>query len=360
MRRSFVAGALLATSLFWGCLTDSNPTDAEQGPKLFVAETDYMTGLLQWVFLGSMGLSGNSLSISSDPALKAHDGSLYILERYGADNILKFDPSKVDKDGVIYQQHLEDNANPVDLEITGPNKAYVSLQNTPYLLIIDPATGQSLDSIDIAEYSYAPESGPALEVPNANQMVLNDSLLYLALQRRNGWMVGGNTIVLVIDTKSDAVVDTIHFQYANNYDLAVAQNILYASNPGDLSTVGDGGIEAVDLSTNEHSVVITEDELGGNPNSIVQKQGSHFYVQNYVGYKDVGVKEVDFSNGQIVADLPNVKDAFGGIYYDDVSASLYVGDRDTTDMGVKIFKDNAQVGATIRTNLPPIGFAVVR
>lgn len=72
--------------------------------------------------------------------------------------------------------------------------------------------------------------------------------------------------------------------------------------------------------------------------------------------------EIDVATGTVVATLPGVKDAFGGICYDDVEGKLYVGERDATEMGIRVFKDNVQVGSTIKTlnSLPSTGMAIVR
>lgn len=362
-KRQYAVFALCtaALAILKGCVIENAVSpDITQGGKLFVAESDYTTGLLEWMSVDSNSLSPNSIQIASDAYLRSYGGFLYVIESYGTDNILKFDPSKSDESGVIYQQHLGDNWNPVDMDFVSDTKAYVSIQNEPRITIFNPSTGKDIGSIDISAYIFHPDTGVVPTSPYANQMVISGGKLYVALQRRNGWYPGGNTIIVVVDTQSDSIVDTIHTQYKNNFDLIVEDSTLYVSNQGDQFVTGDGAIEAVTISSREKRVVITEETLGGNPNQIVHKEGTRFYVQNYVGWMNVQVVEVDFATGVVIGSVPNVKDAFGSIYFDKETSRLFVSERDSTEAGIKVFENNQQVGSTIQTSLPPYSIVVVR
>jgi DNA-binding beta-propeller fold protein YncE len=215
-----------------------------------------------------------------------------------------------------------------------------------------------VSNIDISTYTFRPDSNSS---PYANDLQLVGSDLYVLLQRRNGYKPGAPSLILKINTNTDAVTDTIPLQFKNGYGMAYADGALYVSNPGSSYSTDDGAIEKVVLSTKAVSTVINETTLGGNPNQIIHKSGSHFYVQNYIAWKNDKVVEIDAAAGTVVATLPNVKDAFGGIYYDDVDSKLYVGERDATEMGVRVFKDNVQVGSTLKSSnsLPPTGMVIV-
>jgi hypothetical protein len=77
---------------------------------------------------------------------------------------------------------------------------------------------------------------------------------------------------------------------------------------------------------------------------------------------NVKVYEIDVATKTIIDTLGGIKDAFGGICYDDISERLFVGERDAVEAGVKIFENNRQVGSIVRTanTLPPSGLAIVR
>jgi hypothetical protein len=357
---SLVCAAAVGLSLLAGCSKSPTGPDATTGTtKLFIAESDFQSGLLEWMSASGGTISSSNLSIYSDAGLKSFGGYLYVIEHYGADNILKFDPSKSDQSGVVYQKHVGDNWNPMDIDFVSGTRAYVSNMNEPKITVFNPTTGDTIKNIDISAYTFRPDSNSS---PYANDMQLVGTDLYVLLQRRNGYNPGAPSLILKINTATDAVTDTIPTQFKNGYGMVYADGALYVSNPGSSYSIGDGAIEKVDLATKAVSTVITETALGGNPNQIVHKSGSRFYVTNYIAWKNDKVVEIDAANGSIVSTLPNVVDAFGGIYYDTVDSKLYVGERDSIQMGVRVFENNLQTGSTIKSSnsLPPTGMVVVR
>jgi hypothetical protein len=356
----FLSASVTGLLCIYGCSENPTGPDIQDGAsKLFIVESDFQSGQLEWMSIRDTTISPSNLSVFSDAGIRSFGGYLYVIEHYGADNILKLDPSKSGQPGVQYQKHLGDNWNPTDIEFVSETKAYISNMNNSKITIFDPSTGIVNSSIDISAYIFRPDSNAS---PYANDLQLIGGDLYVLLQRRNGYNPGASSLILKIDTKTNTVIDTISLQYKNGYSMAYAGGALYISNPGSSYVTGDGAIEKVDLSTKAVNTIITETALGGNPNLIIHKNGSHFYVQNYIAWKDEKVIEIDASTGNVVAVLPNVKDAFGGIYYDDFEGKLYVGERDPAEMGVRIFKDNIQIGTTIKSSkgLPPTGLVIVQ
>lgn len=359
-----LAGLICASAVgllsLTGCSDNPTGPDSSSGAvKLFVCESDFQSGLLEWTSISNPSISSSNLPIYSDAGVTSYGGFLYVIEKYGADNILKFDPSKSDQSGVAYQTHLGDNWNPQDIEFVSDTKAYICNMNEPKITIFNPSTGTVISNINISTYTFVPDSNSS---PYANDLQLVGSDLYVLLQRRNGYNPGAPSLILKINTATEAVVDTIPLQFTNGYGMAYADGALYVSNPGSSYSTGDGAIEKVVLSTKAVSTVINETTLGGNPNQIIHKSGSHFYVQNYIAWKDCKIVEIDASTGAVVATLPGVIDAFGGICYDDVEGNLYVGECDVTEMGIRVFKDNVQIGPTISSenSLPPTGMVIVR
>jgi DNA-binding beta-propeller fold protein YncE len=366
VKHPFSAAAAFCTAvvLFSGCILDPGDSDNDtpletQPSRLFVLESDFQSGKVEWIATATAAVENGGFAVYHDALIRSYGGHVYILEKFGADNIIKFDPALTDEEGILYQVHLGDNWNPVDIEFSGDTKAYIANQEEPEITIFDPSAGKATGAIDISAYTFNPDSNSS---PHANRMVLVDGMLYVMLQRRNGWDPGAATLILVIDTGSDEIADTIACVFANGNDMALAGGALYVTNPGNALVAGDGAIEKIDLASKEVSTVITEDELGGNPNQICHIEGSRFYVQNYVGWEDVRVMEIDVSDGSIVETLPEIKDAFGGICYDSVDGILYVGERNAAGPGVRVFKNNEQVTGPLHSDnsLPPAGMVVVR
>ncbi len=351
---------ILFTTFLIGCLVSSNPDDP-QSVKLFVTESDFQSGLLEWIGLSNDSISTGNISIHSDSRVLAYEGFVYVLERYGADNVLKFDPSKSDASGVVYQTHLGDNWNPQDIEFISDTKAYITLLSQPKIAIFNPTTGTVTGFIDISAYTFNPDSNSS---PYANQMVGAEGNVFVLLQRRDGWVPGAPSMILTVDPSTDqiALADTLVCTYKNGYDLSYVDGALYVTNPGSSFSNQDGAIEKIDLATKTATTIITEQVLGGSPNQIIHASGTRFYVQNYEGWKQVSVIEIDAATGAIVKKLPSINDAFGGIYFDDTEQRLYVGERDSVNIGIRIFENNTLIAGPIRSNhsLPPTSMVMVR
>jgi len=208
-------------------------------------------------------------------------------------------------------------------------------------------------------YTFNPDSNAS---PYANQMALAGTNLYVALQRRDGWNPGAPSIILTVNTQTDAIVDADTCHYMNSFDMVFANGALYITNPGSAYASGDGAIERLDPSTGEVTTVMTETTLGGNPNQIAHISGTRFYVQSYVGWQNVQVVEIDAATGTVVTTLPGITDAFGGIFYDQASSKLYVGERGTGVSGVLVFENNVLSAGPLNSanSLPPSSMTVVR
>jgi hypothetical protein len=327
--------------------------------KLYITETDFKSGYMEWMSIKTNKITTGGLAVFGDLGIRTFGNYIYLIERYGADNISKYDPSKSGESAFLYQKKLGDNWNPQDIEFVSETKAYIANMNEPKITIFDPSTGTFLKNIDISEYTYIPDTNTS---PHANDLQLVGSDLYVMLQRRNGFSPGAPTMILKINTTTDEITDSITLNYKNGHSMIYANGALYISSPGSNYVVGDGGIEKVDLLTKKVSAIIDESVLGGSPNYIVHKEGEHFYITNYVGWQNVQVLEIDAATKKIVDTLKGIKDAFGGIYFDEISNKLFVGERDDIEMGVKIFENNRQIGSTVRTanTLAPSGFVIIR
>jgi hypothetical protein len=351
-----------AMILLTGCL--NNPEDDEDvnlDPEgtLFITETDFKSGYMEKISIKTGKILDNGRSIFDDIAIRTFGGYIYLIERFGADNIIKYDPSKKGDDAFLYQKKMGDNWNPQDIEFINDRKAYIANNNEPEITVLDPSTGTFLKHIDISKFTYMPDSNKS---PHAADLQLVESYVYALLQRRNGFDPGAPTLILKIDISTDSIIDTVALNFKNGYAMSYANGALYITNPGSVYSSSDGGIEMVDLATNKVTVLFEESTLGGSPNCIVHKEKDSFYITSYVAWKKVSVLEIDAATKTVVATLERVQDAYGGIIYDSISGKLFVAERDDAEMGVRIFENNVQVGETVRTanSLPPSGFTIVR
>lgn len=351
---------IICAAILTGCLVDPEESGGGKPGNVFVCESDFQTGALSWIDSENETLKSGEVPVYSDAVIRNYDGYVYILERMGADNVIKYDPSAEEEERVLYQTHLGDNWNPQDIEFISATKAYIANMNEPEITVFNPATGNVIDAIDISEYTVNPDENSS---PYANAIALYEDRLYVLLQRRDGFTPAEPTLILSVNTENDRIEEdeNITCTFKNGYDIICVDGILYVTNPGSSAETGDGAIEKIDIATGKVTTILTEDDLGGSPNLIVYKEGDRFYIQNYIGWMDVSVVEIDAGEKKIVATLPDITDAFGGIAYDRENEKLYVGERDQESMGIKIFKNNKRIGKVFSAtnSLPPSNITII-
>ena len=177
--------ALVAAALF----AATSPLQAQRG--LFVTTTDFATGSTAFLAPGATEAEVNLLGIHADATGHYHDGRVYVVNRLGQDNILVLDAA--DLRSPLTQFSVGNGANPHDIEIVAPDKAYVTRYD-----------GTALGEIDLSAFA----DGDGL--PEMAQMALVGERLYVAcllLDRNNGWIPATRGLLAVIDTATDQVID---------------------------------------------------------------------------------------------------------------------------------------------------------
>jgi len=326
----------------------------------FVTTTDYETGHFATIKLVDQSVTQYQLELSSDAIPKTIGGKIYVINRLGQDNITIFSPP--DFSHPLIQFSTGNGTNPHDIVLASTDKAYVSLYEKGYLLVANPITGAELKKIDIS--SFADNDN----IPEADQMVIVDGILYVALQkldRYNQYQPAENGEILMIDTGSDTIVGSITLSGQNPYDIFYNKLMgkLVISETGSFYDLTDGGIETVDLDTHEVSgYILTESELGGNITEFVMKPSSN---QGYIivtdGSYNTSIVSFDLEKAVKLKDILAPKAGFihSGIALG--SGKLLVGDRSFTNPGVRIFSTQTDEQITtkpINTGLPPFSITI--
>ena len=169
---------------------------------LFVITTDFSTGSTAFLAADAAEAEVNLLGIHSDAVGHYHDGRVYIVNRLGQDNILVLDA--MDLRTPLTQFSVGNGANPHDIEIVAPDKAYVTRYDAASLLIVNPQDGAELGEIDLS--AFADADG----LPEVSQIVRVGERLYLSCQRldrNSGWGPADVSYLIVVDLNSDTLVD---------------------------------------------------------------------------------------------------------------------------------------------------------
>ena len=356
LTRMFFAAGLLAAA----------PLQAQSG--LFVTTTDFSTGSTAFWGGGDAGAETNLLTIHSDAVGHYHDGRIYVINRLGQDNILVLDPA--DLGNPLTQFSVGNGANPHDIEVVAPDKAYVTPYGTAELLVVDPRDGSQLSRIDLSAFA----DGDGL--PEVSQIVRVGDRIYLSCQRLdrdNGWGPAGVSYLAVVDIASDALVDVdpdtegvqgIALSVPNpNSVVAVGERIAV----GVVSGFGDraGGVDLIDPAANASlGLAVSEADLGGDINFLAMVNNVEGYAvvsdENFVNL----VLPFNLETGAVGAPLENLSGGFiPSIAVD--GGRLLVADRGSfsapEDAGVKVF--DAATGALLQgpidTGLPPSSLVVL-
>ena len=332
-----------------------------------VTTTDYSSGGLSSLDLGTNTAATDHLTIHSDAVVRTYRDKAYVLNRLGQDNVIVLNIS--DLTTPLIQYSTGNGSNPHDIAIVNEEKAYVSLYERTQLLVVNPVTGDSLGTVDLS--TFADADG----LPETSQLAVHEGHLFAAchrLDRENGWVPTEFSVIAVIDVASDMLVDA-------DPDVEGVQGIAMASkNPAGAARRGskwfvgavnsytdltDGGIEVIDLETmRSEGVVLDEATAGGNLSSLVMISESVGYAvvtdANFVN----AVKRLDLATQSVSRSLDGLSGGFVpglGVF----GERLYVLDQgsfgDPASAGVKVYdvSTDALVAGPIGTGLPPSSIA---
>jgi hypothetical protein len=264
---------------------------------VFVTTTDFSTGSSSTIDLdGSYAETINVASIHSDAVARYHNGHIYVINRFGADNIQILDPTN--NFGTVRQFSTGNGSNPQDVVVIRSDKMYVSRNDANALWIMNPQTGAQTGSIDLSPFA----DGDGL--CEMQYMYLVGDRLFVALQRldrNNFWQPAGTSYIAVIDINTDTLID------ADSGTSGVQATALANADPfseiqidpwsGNLyvACVGfwglqDGGVETVDpVAMVSTGTVFTESAAGGDilDVEIINDRVGYCIIQNSSFHTDL-------------------------------------------------------------------------
>ena len=331
-------------------------------PRAVIATTDFATGSLSVIDTETNVAQNDLLLVHSDAKVRTFDERVYVINRLGQDNILIL--QKDDLSTPLFQFSTGNGTNPHEIVVLSESKAYVSLYERDYVLIVNPTTGDSLGAVSLAD--YADEDG----LPEASQMALFGDKLFVAVQRLNRDAFFAPTefsLIAVIDVQNDVLLD-LDEGAAGTQGIAVEgkQPFGVAQRGGrwivaSVGTFGslDGGIEVIDLvNLRADGIVISETALGGDVGPVTMLSDTEGYVVLTDASFVNSVRRFDLSSGSVSDPLPDLTGGFTPAVA--VSGtSLYVLDRgtfaDPASGGIKIFDTTTDLltAGPIATGLPP-------
>jgi hypothetical protein len=347
---------------------------AQSADRVLVVTTDWSSVGFLSTLPTTPPWSGNNdlVPINSDAVARVRYGLIYVVNRYGADNVQVIDPNHGFQ--IIQEFSVGGGSNPQDIAFIAPDRAYVSCHNTNDLLIVNPEAGEILGSISLAD--FADEDG----LCEMSRMQIEDGFLYVQIQRMfrqdwpDPWVPSPPSYLAVIDLATEELVDvdavTPGMQGIELAGLNPVAPMQIDWNTGDLlvpeagqyALIDAAGIERVDLQTWESKgMVITEEELGGDISDFALWSAEKAYAV----VSDLAYNTKLLSFDPSGAEPPETLYNPGGYVLGDVlthpSGYLFLADRDYYTPGVRVYDadTDALVAGPIDTGLPPFELLVL-
>jgi hypothetical protein len=362
------AGAILVV------LALATPAIARRSRALVFA-TDFESGQLSTVAMAAPHrVRRLATDVFSDAVLRTTGGLTIVLNRFLADNVQLLGP----KLRTRLQCGTGPGSNPHDVVVLDPGKrgatpgkAYVTRYGARELWIVDPAARGCrrfhTGSVDLGP--YADGDG----IPEMDQAALAGSRLFVTVQRLDrdrGFVPTAYSSVVAVDTTTDAPIAAIRLIGRNAFGDAsgIAHEPggtrLAISTPGDLYTIGDGGIEWIDpdaLSADPAGFFVTEDDVDGNVTDFVLVSASKAYA--VVQARDLKNRLVAFDPSHAAGSVTTIFSRDG--FVPDIALApdgmLWIADQARPSFGVRILDPATDEFVTTRpidVGLPPfsLGF----
>jgi hypothetical protein len=252
--------------------------------RCFALTTDFSTGSLSVADLDTRAVSQDVASVGSDAVARWYQGLLYVVNRFGGDNVQVIDPAQ--GYATIRQFSVGNGSNPQDIAFVSPTKAYVSRYGSSDLLVVNPSspTGGPMTPISLAAFA----DGDGL--PEMARLFRYDRWLFVACQRLTNFQPSNPSLVVVVDTQADTVYDVNALVAGKQAITLTGRNPFtqFVFDPFDghlwigcagAFGVNDGGVEAIDpVSFADLGFVATEATLGGDIGDVVWHRQQHSYA----------------------------------------------------------------------------------
>ena len=312
-------------------------SSSEEVVTTYVFGSDYTTGELRWVVDGK--ISAKSIQLNQDSKVISAGENIFVLERYGADNIVLID-QKGQK--IKWQQSFETNDNPSDVVKASDTEVWVGLEGPNKIVKVAVADGKVTKTIKTDDFAKA--EGQFANVVDLE--VSGDTLFALFRRAVAGWPAGypDPGLLAMYKLNDGSLLDTIRLAKVDPSAMAFVNGKLYVASAGQYdasgATLADDtrGIEVVDFAKKASTTVVDGTKLGGGISSFaVDAKNGIAYAAIYKNYGDVPLVQVDLS-AKTVTSIAGVSDVEGSLAFDAATSSLYIGDRVYGSEAVYVYK----------------------
>jgi len=351
----------------------SDPNDSEDsgresmssiGIAVATIADDYSAANFEIISAENHTISKNLIpGLHTDLVIRAHGSDVYILERIGRDNVIKYSAG-----GIDYQEKIGMGLNIQDIAIVSATKAYISCYEDTNLVVFNPATGKRTSTISLARFNTYAGTDSAEAYPFAGALAVRGDYVYVACQRLKtvpsdwgaNFVPADTSLIAVIDTRTNQITDSVKLNKKNPASMDVFQNRLLVSSSGDWYDPATGGVEMIDLTNNTNlGVKVDGSAFGGSVTNVVFISLDKAYINKTGADRSTEVVPFNPTAGTVGAKVDGIVDGFGGLAYG--GSKLYAGERGAAKNGVVVINPNTNVvDRIIETEMPPSSLAIIR
>jgi sugar lactone lactonase YvrE len=308
----------------------------------------------------------------SDAVGRVFQNRFYVVNRLGQDNLQMINPATGTS---IAACSIDNGSNPQDIAFASENKAYVSRMKDGIVTIVDPTVSSTCSGfkrgrIDLNEFSDADGS------PELGRMLIVGERLYVAalrLDRNRSFVPAAPGWIAVIDTTTDTLVDVdpetpeidaIKLAGENPFGLVYdpPSDKIWVWETGRFSVPDDGGIEAIDPTTNRaEGFIASEARLGGTVTVVAPYSATRAFA--VIADEDFQNRLIAFSpvTGEILETLREAPSYFPDVAVND-RGEVWLADRTLSAPGIRIFdaESGRAVAGPIDVGLPPFNILFLR
>lgn len=338
-------------------------------PHLLVVTSDARGGSCASLDLVSPWRARTDLEpVGVEPAARYFFGLHYVIDRRSGD-IQVIDPATF---RTIRRLSFGSGSEPRDIRVVAPRAAYVTLYNSATLLKIDPETGAALGGVDLTPLADADG------LPEMAMMALHENRLFVQVQRIDRLQSGSPvppSYLAVVDTDTDRLLDVdpatpgvqgvrLHGSMPDlKMQVEPRLRRLLVSTPGPLLDTS-GGIEEIDLTTLQSSLLLPGDQAIGDMGAFVMTAPDEGYA---LGHTDLTASSHLFrftrAGGRIGPEFYVTFTIVDSLAYDPVGRLIFFPDSSPEVLGVHVFdaaSGERLTSSPILTGLAPRDLAIAR
>jgi hypothetical protein len=321
----------------------------QEGDWLFVvtSEYDYAAGAFSAVDMDPLWPHWDNLGTTHGDAIaRAYGGLIYLIERFGADNIRVIDPAQ--GFATVRQFSVGAGSNPQDICFVNPGRAFVTRYERAELWEVNPLTGAHTGTVDLAPLADADG------IPEMHMMTIRGDRLFVTVQRLDRdyyWIPVPPSYLAVIDLADNRLLDMDpEAPGVQGVPLAgTCPNSGIRIDPargdflvGETGTYGatDGGLERIDPETlQSRGWVVTEATLGGNLNVWDTADGVKGFAVVLTPEWATQVVAFDVRTGATQGTVALASEyAYTHLLVDPPRQQLFVCDRSYAAPGIRVYR----------------------